>query len=188
MVSQFKIECAVLVVLSPFLNGLQTTVRVLLRFLFLLFLLFLVIGQHFRFVMGQCHGDFFQSAAQFLNFVGRQRCFSADPLSAPLVEVNRGVILNGFVSEYWQRLERWPCTRQDRFHLGSLQWKGESSSVALSQSHDSAQSNFTSNRTLQDFTVGDDSGVLSAPALQTPRVPNASRAICRPFLSCPFLK
>src|SRR5215831_3461822 len=33
-------------------------------------------------------------------------------------------------------------------------------------------------RTLQDFTVGDDSGVLSAPALQTPRVLNASRVIC----------
>src|SRR4029450_10744208 len=58
IVSQLKIECAALVVLSPFMNGLKTAIRVLFRFLFLLFRVF---GEYFRFAMGQCHGDFSQS-------------------------------------------------------------------------------------------------------------------------------
>jgi hypothetical protein len=37
------------------MNGLKTTIGVLLQFLFLRFLVF---GEHFSFAMGQCHGDF----------------------------------------------------------------------------------------------------------------------------------
>src|SRR5215470_14312253 len=88
--------------------------------------------------MGQCHGDFYQSTAQFPNLVGRQRCFSTHPLSALLIEINCGSVLNCFILEYRQRLERWPRTGQDGFHLGLLKWRGESSNVGLTQSHDSA--------------------------------------------------
>src|SRR5207245_2905066 len=54
------------------MNGLKTTISILLQFLFLLFRVF---GEHFCFAMGQCHGDFSQSTAQFLKLVGRQRVF-----------------------------------------------------------------------------------------------------------------
>src|ERR1700745_3323213 len=118
------------------MSGLKTTIRVFLQFLFLLFRAF---GERFCFAMRQYHGDFSQSTAQFLNLVGRQRCFSTHPLSALLVEINRVAILFGFILEYRERLERWPRTGQDGFHLGLLPWRGESSNVGLNQSHDSAQ-------------------------------------------------
>jgi hypothetical protein len=110
------------------MNGLKTAIRVLLRFLFLLFRVF---GEYFLFAMGQCHGDFSQSTAQFLNLVGRQGCLSTHPLSALPVEINCGAIVNGFVLEYRQRLERRPRTGQDGFHLGLLQWRGSPAMLAL---------------------------------------------------------
>src|SRR5215472_9249505 len=115
------------------MNGLKTTIRVFLQFLFLLFR---ASGERFCFAMRQYHGDFSQSTAQFLNLVGRQRCFSTHPLSALPVEINRGAILYCFILEYRQRLERWPRTGQDGLHLGLLPWRGESSNVGLNQSHD----------------------------------------------------
>src|SRR5438094_3834440 len=118
------------------MNGLKTTISILLQFLFLLFRVF---GEHFCFAMGQCHGDFSQSTAQFLKLVGRQRCLSTHPLSALLVEINRGAILICFILEYRQRHERRPRSAQDGFHLGLLPWGGESSNVALNESHDSSQ-------------------------------------------------
>src|SRR5438874_2078045 len=118
------------------MNGLKTTISILLQFLFLLFRVF---GEHFCFAMGQCHGDFSQSTAQFLKLVGRQRCLSTHPLSALLVEINRGAILICFILEYRQRHERRPRAAQDGFHLGLLPWGGESSNVGLNESHDSAQ-------------------------------------------------
>src|SRR2546430_884518 len=118
------------------MNGLKTTISILLQFLFLLFRVF---GEHFCFAMGQCHGDFSQSTAQFLKLVGRQRCLSTHPLSALLVEINRGAILICFILEYRQRHERRPRAAQDGFHLGLLPWGGESSNVGVNESHDSAQ-------------------------------------------------
>ena len=136
-VSQFKIVRTVRVLLSPLTNGLKAAVRFPLKFRLLRFRAF---DEYFRFAMGQCQSDLCQSTAQFLNLVGRQSCFSTHPLSALLVEVNRGAILRCFILEYRQWFEWWPRTGEDGFHLGLLPWRGESSKVGLVQFHDAAQS------------------------------------------------
>ena len=144
-VLEFKIAGAVLVFFSPLVNGLKTTVGVSLQIVFLLFTfqMFGAFGEYLGFAMGQGHGDGLQSTAQFLNLVRGQGCFSAHPLSALLVEINRGAVLRGFILEDRQRFERRPRTGQDGFHLGLLPWRGEPSKVGLDQFHDSAQEALT---------------------------------------------
>ena len=107
-----RIYCAVLIILFPLKHGLQTTAGVLIQFLNL-WSWCGTFRQHVRLTVGECHGYFCQPATQFLNLVGRQRSLATDPLSARLVEINRGAKLMCFIFEHWERFEGWPLAGQE---------------------------------------------------------------------------